>query len=151
MAFGIFILVVVLTIGTVLYQGKAFNLEANEDFKQPDSTTAEPSATPGAQSQITAYKDGTYSADGIYTTPENQEKIGVTVTLKDNIITAADVQEKAVLRESQRYQEDFISGYKEKVIGKNINDVKLSRVSGSSLTSRGFNNAINQIKQQAKA
>jgi len=37
------------------------------------------------------------------------------------------------------------------VIGKNIADVQLSRVSGSSLTPEGFNNALATIKSQAQS
>ena len=37
------------------------------------------------------------------------------------------------------------------VVGKKITDVKLDKVSGSSLTPKGFNDALEQIKTLAKA
>jgi hypothetical protein len=37
------------------------------------------------------------------------------------------------------------------VVGKSVDEVSLSRVAGSSLTSLGFNNALTQIKEDAKA
>jgi uncharacterized protein YpmS len=53
--------------------------------------------------------------------------------------------------EAREYQSMFISGYKQQVVGKRISDISLSRVSGSSLTSQGFNSAIQKIESQAKA
>jgi uncharacterized protein with FMN-binding domain len=141
-AFAVFLLVGALTIGAIFYQNKA------SDSKQPDSVAAQPS-TP-ANTQSLSYKDGTYSADGVYQTPDNQEEIGVTLTLKNNIITEANVEEKGILATSKRFQGEFISGYKPMVIGKNIDEVNLSKVSGSSLTPKGFNDALSKIKEQAK-
>jgi len=140
----VFVLVIVLTIGAIFYQNNSSDNSsptvATEDSKPPETTTT----------SATSYKDGTYSVDGIYQTPDNEEKIGVTITLKDNVITAAEVEGKGVLATSQKYQELFISGYKPQVVGKNINEVSLTRVSGSSLTPNGFNDAISKIKEQAK-
>jgi len=45
----------------------------------------------------------------------------------------------------------FISGYKPYVIGKNIDTISLDRVSGSSLTPAAFNEALGQIKTEARA
>ena len=97
------------------------------------------------------YKNGTYSAMGSYMTPEGQVAINVSVTITDDIITDANVTSASGDRTSVRYQNKFISGYKQYVVGKNIADVQLSKVSGSSLTPDGFNNALSQIKSQAKA
>jgi hypothetical protein len=51
--------------------------------------------------------------------------------------------------ESRRYVQQFISGYKKQVIGKSIDEVHLNTVSGSSLTGKGWNSAIESIKSQA--
>jgi hypothetical protein len=37
------------------------------------------------------------------------------------------------------------------VVGKSLDDIKVSKVAGSSLTSGGFNKAIEQIKTDATA
>jgi uncharacterized protein with FMN-binding domain len=102
-------------------------------------------------STASTYTDGTYSATGSYGSPGGQEQLSVTLTLVNDIITAVSVTPLAYDRRSQNYQNIFISGYKQYVIGKNIADVNLTRVSGSSLTPIGFNNALAQIKAQAKA
>lgn len=96
------------------------------------------------------YKDGTYTAEGDYTVHIGQKHIDVKITLKNNIITAADVTNEADDPTSVNYQNKFISGYKDLVIGKNINDVHLGAVSGSSLTPMGFNAALSTIESQAK-
>ena len=49
------------------------------------------------------------------------------------------------------YQDDFVGGYKSQVVGKSIAEIQLGKVSGSSLTSRGFNEALDQIRNQAKS
>lgn len=48
------------------------------------------------------------------------------------------------------YEKLFIGGIKAEVVGKKINDLKVSRVAGSSLTSQGFNAAVTKIKADAK-
>ena len=104
----------------------------------------------GSSSSSGTYKDGTYTAEGSYQTPETVEKITVKVTLADDTITAVDVTGDPQARESQQYQGQFIGGISDEVVGKKIDDIKVSRVAGSSLTSGGFNQAIEEIKTEAK-
>lgn len=102
------------------------------------------------QVQAVNYKDGAYDVTGSYRSPGGDESIEVKLTLKSNIITEVEVISNASNPRSQQFQERFMSGYKGMVIGKNINEVKLDKVSGSSLTSTGFNDALDKIKAQAK-
>lgn len=51
---------------------------------------------------------------------------------------------------SARFQDLFAQNYKPLVIGKNIDEVQLGKVSGSSLTPMGFNDALAKIKTQAQ-
>ena len=97
------------------------------------------------------YNDGTYTATGSYMSPGGEDQISVTLTLANDIITSVSAVSGAGDRTSQRYQNDFLSGYKQYVVGKNIATVDLTRVSGSSLTPAGFDNALAQIMAQAKA
>lgn len=106
------------------------------------STVSDSSAT---------YKDGTYTAAGSYTSPGGTEKINVTVTLKNGVIASTSAVSGAIDQEGQEFQSAFISGYQTQVVGKKVSEVKLSRVSGSSLTSQGFNAALTQIKSQAQS
>lgn len=100
---------------------------------------------------IQSYKDGIYTAMGTYISPAGKEDIGLSLTLKNNTIIDINFTSKATNEVSIKLQGMFASGYKELVIGKDISTVKLDKVSGSSLTPKGFNDAIEKIKLQAKA
>ncbi len=97
------------------------------------------------------YKDGKYTATGIYRSPAGNESITVTTILKDDIIVSATVIPHAENKNSVKYQGLFVGGYQSYVIGKDIDSVKLGAVSGSSLTPIGFNDALVHIKAKAKA
>ena len=75
----------------------------------------------------------------------------MTVTLEDDVITDVEVTGNPTKRESEQYQSTFIGGISAEVVGKNIDEISVSRVAGSSLTSGGFNEAIQAIKAEAAA
>jgi len=116
----------------------------------PTAADNNPPATTSEQTS-SAYKDGTYTATGSYMSPGGPDKVGLSVTLADGIITDATFTPMPGDPESAHYQNLFASGCKQLILGKNIDSVHLTVVSGSSLTSTGFNDALNQIKAQAKA
>ena len=97
------------------------------------------------------YTDGTYTADGSYQTPETVETISVTLTVADGLVTDVEVTGDPQARESEQYQGEFIGGIADEVVGKSLDDIEVSRVAGSSLTSGGFNEAVESIKEQAAA
>lgn len=107
----------------------------------PSKTTGQSSAT---------LKDGTYTATGSYMSPGGLDHLGVTVTLKSDIVTDVSVTPKPGDGTSARYQAIFAANYKQYVVGKDITTLKLDKVSGSSLTGKGFNDAVAQIEAQAK-
>ncbi|MBM3715410.1 MAG: FMN-binding protein [Actinobacteria bacterium] len=125
----------------------------------PAATTAPSSSTgtgatgtdSGSSSGGGAYADGTYSASGQYATPESVETIEVTLTLADDVITDVEVTGDPQARESQEYQSRFIGGIADEVVGKSIDDISVTRVAGSSLTSGGFTQAVDAIKADAAA
>ncbi len=95
------------------------------------------------------YADGTYTARGAYRTPETIEQVTVTVTLADDTVTAVEVVGDPQTRESKQHQGEFIGGIADIVVGENIDELQVSRVAGSSLTSGGFNEALEAIKAEA--
>ena len=121
---------------------------ATPESSTPPSPAASASESESASSSST-YADGTYTAEGSYATPESVETIVVTVTLEDDIITAVDVTGDPQKRESEEYQGRFIGGIADVVVGQDIDQISVSRVAGSSLTSGGFNQAIDTIKSEA--
>lgn len=108
----------------------------------PVTTTTKPSAS--------VYKDGTYTAEGDYTTHVGPESIQITLTLKNDVITDSQFSGTPNAPMSQRFMDMFSQNYKTMVVGKNIDQVNLGKVSGSSLTPIGFNDALAKIKAQAK-
>jgi uncharacterized protein with FMN-binding domain len=114
------------------------------------ATTTQPS-TSNSQSSNASYKDGTYTESGSYQSPGGTETVDLTVTLKGGVITDTNLTNHPATRDSEDYQSRFIDGYKSLVVGKKVDAVSLSRVSGSSLTSGGFNQALDKIKSDAKA
>ena len=97
------------------------------------------------------YADGTYTAEGSYATPESVETLSVTVTLENDVVTDVEVNGDPQKRESVQYQGQFIGGIADVVVGEDIDAISVSRVAGSSLTSAGFNQAIEEIKSEAAA
>jgi uncharacterized protein with FMN-binding domain len=110
------------------------------------STQSTDSGTTGGD-----YKDGTYTADGSYQTPETVEQISVTLTIADGVVEDVEVTGDPQARETEQYQGQFIEGISDEVVGKSLDDLNVSRVAGSSLTSGGFNQAVESIKEQAAA
>lgn len=138
--------------GTAMVSSRSSDTTAAPSADNPgDAADSAPAgAAPDASSTAAAYKDGSYTATGTYDSPGGTEHLTVSVTLQNGVITATSAKSGAGDPEAQEYQNDFLSGYKQLVVGKNISSLSLSRVSGSSLTSQGFNSAINQIKSKAK-
>lgn len=148
---GIIVVVLIAAVATAVIVLSA-NDSTQGEPSNSETASVSPSATPPESSTATSsFKDGTYSATGSYQTPGGQESIGVTVTLAGGTITDASVNQEGKTGEAQEYQSKFASGFKTQVVGKKIDEVSLTRVAGSSLTSNGFNNAIDDIETQAKA
>lgn len=127
---------------------------ASSDTAAPPATepTTKPPTTPApAPATKSSFKDGSYTAEGAYGSPAGPESITVALTLKNDIVTDATVTAHATAPKSKYMQNAFISGFKTLVVGKNIKDVQLEKVSGSSLTPKGFNDAVAKIQVQAKA
>lgn len=96
-----------------------------------------------------SYKDGTYTAVGQYHTPAGTENVEITLTLKDGLIVDASGANRARDRKSQKYVDMFLGGFKTLVVGKKISEVSLGKVSGASLTPKGFNAAVLKIRSEA--
>jgi len=122
---------------------------SDADSATGSAMEANTGSTEVASTDNATYKDGTYTAEGDYRSPGGPEHIMVTLTIKGNVVTDANVKSEATLQKSQYMQGQFISGYKDAVIGKNLNEINVGKTSGSSLTPIGFNDAVTKIKAQA--
>ncbi|MEZ2389274.1 hypothetical protein AB6813_06950 [bacterium RCC_150] len=117
------------------------------------STTPQAGSSKLATTGSTAsgsYKDGTYSADGSYTSPNGQETVGVQLTLSGGTVTNVGITVHPSNPNTKKFQTEFKDGIAAQVVGKKIDDLNVSKVAGSSLTSGGFNQAVDTIKSEAK-
>jgi len=127
---------------------------APADTAPPAASSAPATTSDAAAGGSTAsgtYKDGEYEATGQYATPESVETIDVTLTIAGDTVTAVKVTGDPQAAESKRYQGEFIGGIQSEVVGKKLDEISVSKVAGSSLTSGGFNKAVDSIKSEAKA
>lgn len=147
-------LIVIVLVAIVASAAIVINNANNDESssRQLDSTTqtSSPETTPTTSADTSSYENGTYSATGSYISPGGRESIELTVTITDGIITSTQIKNNATAADSKEYQEIFADNYKSQVVGKSVDEVSLSRVAGSSLTSTGFNNALDQIKDDAR-
>jgi uncharacterized protein with FMN-binding domain len=95
------------------------------------------------------YSDGSYTEEGSYQSPNGLESVEVTLTLADNTVTDVEVVGNGTNPNTKQFQGLFIGGIAEEVVGKNIDELSVDKVAGSSLTSGGFNDAVSKIKADA--
>ena len=113
----------------------------------PAAPTSGSSALAGSGA---SYKDGTYSADGNYVSPNGTETVGVQLTLAAGKVTDVQITEHPSNPNTRKFQGQFAGGIAAQVVGKNIEELNVSKVAGSSLTSGGFNQAVDKIKAEAQ-
>jgi uncharacterized protein with FMN-binding domain len=143
-------LIIIVLVGVVASAVIIINMQPQNN--QPDTSTQDATQIDSSDPVVMGnYKDGTYQATGSYSTPGGRESINLRVTLKGGVITATSLVQNARDGESKFYQNAFDGSYKDLVVSKSVDQVSLSRVAGSSLTSNGFNQALDQIKEDASA
>lgn len=108
--------------------------------------TPSPAPTPIATSD---YINGSYTSSVTYRTPERDTyTMDVTLTIKNDTVTATDIiYGQGAQRDS--YARRFDGAYESYVVGKDLDSLSLSRVGGASLTTKAFNQAVNNIKLDA--
>lgn len=113
---------------------------------------AEPKTQPTTEPEIVVeprYRDGSFRADGAYQSPAGDESIIVVMQLENDIVTEVEIGLYPTSATSSTYQDLFAGGIAEKVIGTDIDDLDVTVVAGSSLTSIGFRAAVDTIKAEA--
>jgi uncharacterized protein with FMN-binding domain len=133
--------------------GIGFTMFQSNKVPATQETAITETATPVEEvaNQSATYKDGAHTASATYLTPAKAEYlVEVSLTLANDIVTDAQITY------SQGAEKDpnaakFEAAYRTEVIGKNIDTLNLSRVGGASLTTGAFNNALTNIKTDAKS
>lgn len=130
------------------------NIESETQNNVPEGFTPPTTPPPAAEedemssSESEADATETYTAEAAYFTPNRTEhEMEVTLDLKGETVVGADVVYNGGPAQTPQHT-SFDEAYLTQVIGQDINNVQLSRVGGSSLTSAAFNEAVEDIKQQ---
>ena len=127
--------------------GAGCNSQANST---PATTTSGNNSGATSAQPAGNFKDGTFTVNSPYVSRGGQDSIDVTLTLKGNIVTDANLVEHPSNPKSQGHEDAFAAAYKPLVVGQRLDAIQLDRVSGASLTTGAFNNAIAQIEAQTK-
>lgn len=106
--------------------------------------------TKTTEAMLQNVQDGTYDAVGAYTSPAGPEKLGVELEIKDNKVVTATVTVFETNEKTKLFQNMFKESFSAQVIGKDIRTLKLDKVAASSLTPKGFNDAVKTILAQAQ-
>ncbi|MCC9173045.1 FMN-binding protein [Arthrobacter sp. zg-Y179] len=109
-----------------------------------------PASSPDAAAGSGSYTDGEYSGTGSYIPPSGtSEDVDVTLRLEGSVVTELEVETSQKNPTSKQYQREFTAGVKEQVVGKSLDELDVDKVAGSSLTSEGFNRALDAIRSEA--
>lgn len=144
-------LIVIVLIGMIGATASVLNQrpENQTSGASTNNNTATPGRSNSPASTPGSYKDGTYTTSVTYFTPDGQEPLTVKVTLSRNTVTESSISTTPISHEGRQYFDRFDSYYKSQVIGQKVSDVSLTRVAGASLTTDAFNQALQQIMQNA--
>lgn len=146
---GLFVLIASSTVLALNFQKNSSNSSSSSSISSSNSSSSTQVTAVGSENN-TNYKDGSYSTKLSYSTPGGQELIQFTVELKDNNINSVTTSSQPKDGDSKNYQRRFQQGINGVVKGKKIDDVSISSVNGSSLTTKSFMDAIKNIKDQSK-
>lgn len=125
--------------------------EASETESTPSAEEGSDAGAGGDSSSSGSYEAGTYDAEGSYANPSGQSSVEVELTLAEGGAVEDVTVTPQASGTSLQFQEKFASGISEEIVGKNIDELDVGKVAGSSLTSGGFNEALEQIKADASA
>lgn len=144
----------------------AEDLESEDDDDAPTTSNTTPTETPApvpvatptetpttttTTTKSSTYKDGTYSSTTSYNSPAGMQNMGVTLSLKGDVIQSVSIQQLATVQTCMMYQQAFSQGINSVVVGKSLASLgSIGAVNGTSLTPNGFNSAVSAIKAQAK-
>jgi hypothetical protein len=96
---------------------------------------------------MSKYTNGEYTAEGMY---GGKKSIIVKLELNNDVIRDVEVTPNTPnIRMSFNLQKKFAAAVPDVVVGKPIDEVHLDKLAGSSLTTKGFNDALEKIKSEA--
>lgn len=126
------------------------NSPTDSNLAESDSQNLSPAVNEPAPI-IQRYRDGIYRAEGSYTSPAQPETISLEIVLHNDTVTAATFFENSTHPTSLLMQGKFKEGFAAEVVGRPLDEINLTVVNGSSLTPKGFMDALMKIKLAAGA
>lgn len=138
-----------------IYSSSSYSLSSSSTSTSPQSLSsiASSNQSSSASSSSTAanytYQDGTYTNNQTYFVHGSTDKVTVSITIRNDVITAYSVTLTSGDRESPQYVSYFNSQASSSIKNKKASNVSNVYVSGATLTSEAFNSALTAIKQQA--
>lgn len=81
-----------------------------------------------------------------YYVKRRAETLTVVLSLEGRTIKDLELSQVATNGESQQYQDGFAAEIRTMVVGKNIDEINVTRVAGASYTSNAFMEALSKIK-----
>jgi uncharacterized protein with FMN-binding domain len=147
----------VLAIGVAAVLSVAADDDDPASAQSGSSATVSPTpsvTTPATRGGATAkaaptYADGTYEASGSYQSPAGKESVSVSLTVADDRVTAVTVTPGATGGPSKQFQDEFVGGVEGVVVGRPLATLAVDVVAGSSLTGKGFDQAVERIRKEA--
>lgn len=99
-----------------------------------------------------AIDGNTYTTTVEYDVPEGAESNSFSLVIKDGIISSIEVGITTTNKASLKYQQDFAKNIASIVVGQKISELKsIDRVSGASVTTTAFNDALLKLQQQLQS
>ena len=99
-----------------------------------------------------AIDGNTYTTTVEYDVPEGTESNSFSLVIKDGIISSIEVGITTNSKASLKYQQDFAKNIDSLVVGQKISELKtIDRVSGASVTTTAFNDALLRLQQQLQS
>lgn len=142
----------IITVLIAIVAGVGFTLfQANKSHTPIPKPTAITEPITQATATSSTFKDGVYTSKVTYLNPiKNEYALDVSLTVKDNLVTATAVTYSQGAEKDPNAQR-FEGAYKTEVLGKSLENISLSRVGGASLTTNAFNEALIEIKTKAQS
>lgn len=143
------LIITIIGVGFTLLQNRTDEeMITSEQATEIARTTDEEPAVMETEASST-YINGSYTTEVFYLTPARDEyQMDITVTLQNDIVIDSTIVYSRGAEVDPNPQR-FNKAYKAEIIGKNIDEINLSRVGGASLTSTAFNEGLDLIKEQA--
>lgn len=117
-----------------------------------NSSTGSTRSGTSSTSSSTNYKDGTYTATAYYMVPRgDSNSVKTTLTIAGGRITAVSTTNNTQDNESAMYISSFKQYVESEVVGQSLNGYYGSRIGGASLTTEGFNQTLDTIRNDAAA